>query len=87
MRQLLHVIPSPPSEPGGPSWGCPRCHNVMVEEYFQDLRDDTGSLRFKGWRCIICGEILDPIILQNRASRPKPLGGRARPKKAVIQVG
>lgn len=87
MSQLRQVLTSPPTDPVESYLGCPRCHNVMVEEYFQDLRDDTGSLRFKGWRCIICGEILDPIILQNRAVRPKPLGGRARPKKAVIHVG
>ncbi len=86
MGHLRHMIQSPPADPGESYLGCPRCRNVMVEEYFQDLRDDTGSLRFKGWRCIICGEILDPIILQNRATRPKPFGGRARPKKAVIQV-
>ena len=41
---------------------CPRCNGVMVQDEFEDLKDDTGSLHFKGWRCLICGEILDPVI-------------------------
>lgn len=55
----------------------------MVEDVFEDLRDDTGSLNFTGWRCIICGEILDPVIVTNRESRPSPLLGRARKKFAT----
>lgn len=62
---------------------CPRCHGVMVRDVFEDLRDDTGSLHFNGWRCLICGEILDPVIATNRESRPMPLLGRARKKFAT----
>ena len=66
---------------------CPRCRNLMVEQIFEDLRDDTGSLYFKGWRCITCGEVLDPLILINRAGHREPLSGRARKKKAFVQIG
>ncbi len=62
---------------------CPRCKGVMVEDTFEDLRDDTGSLHFNGWRCLLCGEILDPVIAINRESRPSPLLGRARKKFAT----
>jgi hypothetical protein len=55
----------------------------MVQDTFEDLKDDTGFLHFRGWRCIICGEILDPIIATNRESRPAPLLGRARKKFAT----
>lgn len=55
----------------------------MVQDVFEDLEDDTGSLYFKGWRCIICGEILDPVIATNREARPSPLLGRARKKFAT----
>ena len=41
---------------------CPRCKGVMAQEVFEDLLDDTGNLSFNGWRCLICGEILDPVI-------------------------
>ncbi len=66
---------------------CPRCRNVMVEQIFEDLQDDTGCLYFKGWRCVTCGEVLDPLILSNRAAHPQPLNGRARQKRAFIQIG
>jgi len=59
---------------------CPRCQSVMVKDVFEDLGDDTGTLCFNGWRCIICGEILDPVIVRNRETRPSPLIGRGRQK-------
>lgn len=62
---------------------CPRCKGVMAQEIFEDLLDDTGSLFFKGWRCLTCGEILDPVIANNRGSRPAPFVGRARKKFAA----
>lgn len=62
---------------------CPRCKGVMAQEIFEDLLDDTGSLFFKGWRCLTCGEILDPVIANNRESRPSPFLGRARKKFAA----
>jgi len=34
---------------------------MMSHEQFQDM----GEV-FLGWRCVICGLILDPVILQNR---------------------
>lgn len=52
---------------------CPRCNSEMAYEFFQDMWDDTGRLCFYGWRCIICGEILDPVIMSNRQSRPAPM--------------
>ena len=58
--------------------GCPRCHNLMVEETFVDLHVSPRASTFTGWRCVICGEILDPIILQNRTRHPEPQYGRAR---------
>ena len=52
----------------------------MVKDVFEDLGDDTGALCFNGWRCVICGEILDPVIVRNRETRPSPLVGRGRQK-------
>ena len=45
---------------------CGRCHGLMITESFTDLLDDTGKLRFAGWRCVACGEIVDPVIVSNR---------------------
>lgn len=45
---------------------CTRCRGLMVREHFIDLFDDTGQLSFNGWRCVCCGNVLDPVIVQNR---------------------
>lgn len=64
---------------------CLRCHSLMVGEAFEDLRNDTWSLSFQGWRCVICGEIWDPIIAANRTARPSPR--KAPPRvKCPIQL-
>ncbi len=57
---------------------CPRCQGKMVYEIFEDLQDDTGHINFDGWRCVICGEILDPLILSNRQARRGPMVARNR---------
>jgi hypothetical protein len=49
---------------------CPRCKGMMVTERFQDLQDDTGQIHFHGLRCLVCGEILDPVIVKNRQHPP-----------------
>ena len=45
---------------------CARCKGLMVIERFDDVRDDTGQIHFEGLRCLLCGEIVDPMILTNR---------------------
>ncbi|MGQ0809930.1 MAG: hypothetical protein ACT4OO_01725 [Nitrospiraceae bacterium] len=63
---------------------CSRCHNLMVEETFADMK--SGAVSFKGWRCLICGDIVDPLIGQHRASRPQPTHTRAHSKKIVLAI-
>ncbi len=62
---------------------CPRCHGRMSQEVFEDLRDDTGVIFFAGWRCLICGEIIDSVISAHREQRPRPWVGKNR----TISVG
>jgi hypothetical protein len=50
----------------------------MTDDWFQDLLDDTGRLHFEGLRCLVCGEVLDPVILHNRRVGPEGLPGRRR---------
>ncbi|MCI0527102.1 MAG: hypothetical protein L0Y56_06625 [Nitrospira sp.] len=47
---------------------CQRCQGLMVKDHFIDLLDDTGKIQFLGWRCLVCGEVVDPVILFNRVS-------------------
>ena len=51
---------------------CARCGGLMVTDRFIDLLDDTGNLEFTAARCVQCGEVVDPVILQNRSRRAAP---------------
>jgi DNA-directed RNA polymerase subunit RPC12/RpoP len=51
---------------------CPRCDGAMVFERFQDM-----LTLFYAWRCVNCGEIVDPVVSKNRES------ARGTKKKAV----
>jgi hypothetical protein len=40
---------------------CYRCDGIMIyEKFYGDCE------HFFAWRCIYCGEIVDPVILENR---------------------
>ncbi len=34
---------------------------MLIERFF-DFLDDTDQFEFTGWRCLICGEIVGPLI-------------------------
>ena len=40
---------------------CSRCGSNMVQESFFG-----PSEQFTGLKCVFCGEVIDPVILQNR---------------------
>ncbi len=40
---------------------CTRCGGVMVYEKFYGISES-----FFGWRCVLCGEIVDQVIVENR---------------------
>lgn len=47
---------------------CSRCGGLMVTEWCEDLSDYTAQ------RCVQCGEVIDPVILQNRQQFGLTLG-------------
>jgi len=47
---------------------CQRCGGRMLFEKFYDVNNV-----FFGWHCVICGEILDPVILLHRLSQDADL--------------
>lgn len=47
---------------------CQRCGGRMFFEKFYDV-----SSIFYGWHCVMCGEILDPVILLHRLSQDADL--------------
>lgn len=53
----------------GPSAGqvrCWRCRGLMIVESSFECTDDAGQLDCLTRRCVQCGEVIDPVILQNR---------------------
>ncbi len=48
---------------------CLRCSGLLVQDYYYDLLDDSGHLRFKALRCVCCGDVVDPLILKHRQRR------------------
>jgi len=40
---------------------CFRCNSVMIYDKFYGSHE-----HFWGWKCVICGEIVDQVILDNR---------------------
>ena len=47
---------------------CLRCGGLMVGDFCMDLLDGARGLEVVASRCLQCGEIVDPVIVQNRMS-------------------
>src|SRR4030043_1126367 len=47
---------------------CRRCGGRMIFEKFYDVNSV-----FFGWHCLLCGEILDPVILLHRLTQDADL--------------
>jgi len=60
---------------------CGKCGGTMTPDYMLDLRDDTGTFGFEPWRCMLCGEVTDPIILANREALGLQRDPTPKPKK------
>ena len=56
---------------------CHRCHGLMVVDYFIDIAN-SGHLWLCGWRCVSCGDVLDPEIMQHRQIQRARLAQMAR---------
>lgn len=48
---------------------CPRCQGFMVPLTAEDVDDAPFRASEQlGWRCVNCGERLDPLIVANRSA-------------------
>ena len=45
---------------------CPRCTGLMVFERFSAKTASDAVYGYDGWRCVVCGEVIDEIIIKNR---------------------
>jgi len=65
---------------------CSRCMGLMVIEQGFDSMLGRGEADVSLRRCVQCGEIIDPVILQNRRSQPGSDMGRTH-KRASRRGG
>ena len=61
---------------------CQRCNGPMAFEKFFGPNDS-----FFGWHCLMCGDILDPVILLHRLSQDAKLAipEKEEEKKSLIK--
>ncbi len=45
---------------------CTRCQGFMVPHDCYNLLDGGHPTHIQAWRCVMCGDLVDPIILANR---------------------
>lgn len=68
---------------------CRRCGGLMVPSYTAALENDGTGRPMQLWRCVNCGEYLDPCILSNRTNglvpTRQPMGPEAGPRHAGNQ--
>lgn len=38
----------------------------MAKDHFVDLMESAESMWIAGWRCLNCGNVLDPVVERNR---------------------
>ncbi|MDO8356096.1 MAG: hypothetical protein Q7U76_06890 [Nitrospirota bacterium] len=62
---------------------CLRCGGLFVPSYTASLERDFIGAPETLWRCVNCGDCVDPEILANRGARVLPARQRARPRTHV----
>lgn len=81
----LDTPPGPiPEDDGG---SCTRCGGLMITEYYLDLEDDTGEIGITGFRCTSCGNVIDPVILQNRLNPTPDMFCGTKQRKYAQRIG
>jgi hypothetical protein len=45
---------------------CDRCNGLMVSERIDDFQGMSSDLCLDGYRCLLCGNVVDATILENR---------------------
>ncbi len=48
---------------------CAKCDGLMVADNLLDIKESSIPMWMKGWRCVSCGNIVDPLIQKHRMSQ------------------
>lgn len=64
---------------------CTRCAGLMVRDDLIDMQESSISMWMKGWRCLSCGNIIDPLIQRHRMIQQTGMS-RLLGKEATVQL-
>ncbi len=64
---------------------CTRCGGLLVIDHCFDVLGDTGEIDCNVFRCIQCGDLVDPVILRNR-NHPPALSPKKHVKWSSIKL-
>lgn len=53
-------------ESSASSDACTRCGGLLVSHWCMNVNYDAGGMEILTKRCLQCGEVIDPVILENR---------------------
>lgn len=59
---------------------CPRCQGLMDPVRLEDTGKMTDAQSLAAWRCLLCGEVIEPGITANRIGHHEPTRDRTRPR-------
>jgi hypothetical protein len=45
---------------------CTKCNGFMVVDDLIDMRESYHPMWMRGWRCVACGNVIDPLIVRHR---------------------
>jgi hypothetical protein len=45
---------------------CTKCNGFMVVDDLIDMRESYHPMWMRGWRCVACGNVVDPLIVRHR---------------------
>ena len=66
---------------------CQRCQGLMVSVTLEDTQSTVMREPTLGWRCLLCGEVLDPTIAQHRKGPPMPPLHKPTRRLSAMVVG
>lgn len=64
---------------------CTRCQGMLVADYSFDHLDAASPDRVQTWRCVMCGDVVDPVILQNRRKQAALASAKAVTARVLIK--
>jgi hypothetical protein len=56
----------------------------MVSDNFLDIKESSQPMWMKGWRCVSCGNVVDPLILKHRMAQHSVRGGVQGQETSVV---